>query len=202
MKNILRIDSSTRMQASHSRGLADSFEAMCREYQMPVSLVHRDLVTTDLPHTSQAFIEAMFTPKEERSSGMNETLALSDTLIAELKMAETIMISVPMFNFTIPSSLKAYIDHISRVGETFTMDESGFTGLLTGKKLVILAAYGADFSQMRGMDFVEPYLKSVFGFLGFEEMHFFALEGTSMLDEVALGEKKRVIEENFSGMFS
>jgi len=114
-------------------------------------------------------------------------------MIEELKSADTIMISVPMFNFTIPSVLKAYIDHISRTGETFSMDETGFKGLITGKKLIVVAAYGAEFSQMKAMDFVEPYLKSIFGFLGFEDINYFCLEGTSMLSAEELAQRSDAI---------
>ncbi len=135
----------------------------------------------------------MYTPIENRDTNINNTLSLSDILIAELKNADTIVLSTPMYNFGIPSSLKAYIDHISRVGDTFAMDENGFTGLITGKKLVICAAYGAVFDEMKQMDFVEPYLKSLFGFLGFTDIEYYAIEGTSMLSPEALEEKKAAL---------
>jgi len=198
MKTLLRIDTSTRNTDSHSRDLANRFEEQYKVKHVQTDISYRDLTTSDIPHVSQAFIDAMFTPSESRNDEMKETLVLSAKLIAELKSAETVLLSVPMFNFTIPSVLKAYIDHITRVGETFSMDETGFKGLVTGKKLVIVAAYGADFSEMKAMDFVEPYLKSIFGFLGFTDIHYFAIEGTSMLGADALEEKKELIEEAFS----
>jgi FMN-dependent NADH-azoreductase len=190
MKNLLRIDTSTRKEDSHSKDVANRYEKKYKEKHNDTQVVYRDLSETNVPHVTQAFIEAMYTPKENRDDSTHKTLALSDALISEVKNADTIVISTPMYNFGVPSSLKAYIDHISRVGETFAMDESGFTGLVTGKKLVIIAAYGALFDEMKQMDFVEPYLKSLFGFLGFTDIEYYAIEGTSMLSPEVLEEKK------------
>ncbi|HIP46096.1 MAG TPA: FMN-dependent NADH-azoreductase [Campylobacterales bacterium] len=193
MKQLLKIDTSTRGVDSHSQELADTYSKIWQETYTDAKVISRDLSDGSIPHLTQDIITSMFTPKEQRTVQNHETLALSDTMIGELKSADTIMISVPMFNFTIPSVLKAYIDHISRKDETFSMDETGFKGLITGKKLIIVAAYGADFSQMKAMDFVEPYLKSIFGFLGFEDINYFALEGTSMLGTEELTQRKDAI---------
>ncbi|HFU75843.1 MAG TPA: FMN-dependent NADH-azoreductase [Arcobacter sp.] len=198
MKRLLRIDTSTREENSHSRDLANSFEEKYKVKYVQAEVKYRNLGTSNIPHVSQAFIDAMFTPNESRTKEMHETLTLSNELITEFKNADTILLSVPMFNFSIPSVLKAYIDHITRVGETFSMDETGFQGLVTGKKLVIVAAYGAEFSEMKAMDFVEPYLKSIFGFLGFTNISYFAVEGTSMLSEEVLEERKLLIKEGFA----
>ncbi len=198
MQTLLKIDTSTRQDASHSRDLANRYITQWETIHNDAKIIHRDLVQTDIPHVTQPFIEAMYTPIENRDETTHATLSLSDTLIAELKECDTVLLSVPMFNFAVPSRLKAYIDHISRVGETFSMDEHGFTGLLTGKKLVICAAYGADFTQMKAMDFVEPYLKSLFGFLGFIDIEYYAIEGTSMLSEDELENKKAQLEKQFS----
>jgi len=197
VKKLLKIDTSTRKEASHSRDVANRYEKQWKERHPDAQIIYRDLSTTELPHLSQAFIEAMFTPTTDRNGEMKETLMLSDILIAELKNADTILLSLPMFNFSIPSSLKAYIDHISRVGETFLMDENGFTGLLTGKKLIIVSAYGAVFDEMKAMDFVEPYLKSLFGFLGFDDIEYYSIEGTSMLSAEVLEEKKNILISSF-----
>ncbi len=197
MKKLLRIDTSTRKNDSHSRDLANRYEKKWKEKNSDNVIINRDLSETKLPHLTQPFIDAMFTAKDERNTSMNETLRDSAILIEELKSADTILLSLPMYNFGIPSSLKAYIDHITRVGETFTMDENGFTGLVTGKKLVIFSAYGAVFDEMKQMDFVEPYLKSLFGFLGFTDIEYYAIEGTSMLSSDVLEEKK----EALSGLF-
>ena len=195
---LLKIDTSTRKTDSHSRDLANRYELKWKAENTKGTVVYRDLSTSEVPHINQAFIEAMFTLKENRDASMHEVLDFSDKLIVELKEADTILLSVPMFNFTVPSILKAYIDHISRVGETFAMDENGMHGLLTGKKLVIVAAYGAEFTEMKAMDFVKPYMKSLFGFLGFTDISYFAIEGTSMLSSEVLEERKNLIEKEFN----
>ncbi len=188
MKTLLRIDTSTRGEQSHSIDLANGIlKKIENEYGV---ITKRDLTKTDLPHVTQEFIEAMYTHKEKRTKRMNETLATSDAIIQELKDADAILISVPMFNFGVPSLFKAYIDHITRVGETFAMGEYGMVGLLKNKKVFIAASYGADFSNMKAMDFVEPYMKSIFGFLGIEDVTYLAIEGTSTLNEEAIQKKK------------
>jgi len=197
VKRLLRIDTSTRKDDSHSKDLANRYEAHYKNIHSDTKVCYRDLSQSDIPHISQSFIEAMFTPIADRNPSMQNTLQLSDMLIREIKDAETILLSVPMYNFSIPSSLKAYIDHISIVGETFSMDENGFTGLLTGKKLVICAAYGALFDEMKQMDFVEPYLKSLFGFLGFTDIEYYTIEGTSMLSSDVLEENKDALVKEF-----
>ncbi len=197
MKHLLKIDTSTRANDSHSRDLANRYEKHWKAMHADTAVTYRDLAQTNIPHVTQSFIGAMFTPTDNRDGNMNETLALSNKLIAELKKASTVLLSVPMFNFSVPSVLKAYIDNVSRVGETFNMDESGFTGLLTGKKLVICAAYGAEFSQMKSMDFVEPYLKSLFGFLGFTDIEYYVIEGTSMLEGEELEKNKVELAKQF-----
>ena len=188
MKTLLRIDTSTRGKQSHSIDLANGvLNKIKNEYDV---ITERDLTKTDLPHLTQEFIEAMYTHKEQRTEKMNETLATSDALIQELKDADAILLSVPMFNFGIPSLLKAYVDHVTRVGETFAMGEQGMVGLLKNKKVFIAASYGANFSNMKAMDFVEPYMKSLFGFLGIDDVTYVAIEGTSMLDAEAIQKKR------------
>ena len=190
MKKLLKIDTSTRGNDSHSRGLANMITQKHMQKYPNTEIVYRDLSTTHIPHLTQEFINAIYTPQEERNVQMNETLSLSEELINELREADSIILSLPMYNFGIPSLLKAYIDHVTRVGETFSMDENGFIGLITGKKLTIIAAYGADFTQMKDMDFVKPYLMSLFGFLGFKEIEYLGLEGTTMFSSEEIQEKK------------
>lgn len=198
MKTLLRLDSSTRGEASHSKNLAKKYADMWLSVNSEREIIYRDLYETNVPHLTQKFIEAMYTPAVNRDDNMRNTLILSDLLIAELKEADIILLSVPMYNFSVPSSLKAYIDHISRIGETFSMDDNGFSGLITEKKLVIIASYGALFDEMKQMDFVEPYLKSFFGFLGFTEIEYFSIEGTSILQENVLIAKEEVLLQRFN----
>lgn len=197
MINLLRIDTSTRGSDSHSRSLADALEQGLQQKEPELTLIKRDLVETDLPHVNQDFINAIFTPKDERTKEMKNILIMSDQLISELKEADIILLSTPMFNFSVPSRLKAYIDHISRIGETFSMDEKGLKGLLINKKLIIASSSGSEFTEMKQMDFLEPYLNSVFGFLGINDIEYFALEGSNMLSPDTLNKKKSSLLEAF-----
>jgi len=191
MKKLLRIDSSTRGDDSHSRSLADMVEASWREKYKDLQTISKDLSKIDIPHLSQAYIEATFIPEEDRTPEINKLLSLSNNFIAEIKSADLVIVSVPMFNFSIPSNLKAYIDYISRSGETVIIDETGYRGLLTNKKLVIASAYASGHTQkIKEMDFVGPYLKTVFGFLGFDDVKYLALGGTAVFSPKELHDKK------------
>jgi len=153
-------------------------------------VVHRDLAAAPLPHLDGATIGAFFTPAEARSDEQRGLIAASEQVIAELRAADTIVLGVPMHNFGIPSTLKAWIDHAARAGETFQYTENGPVGLLEGKKVYVLSAHGGDYSEgspAAAMDFVTPYLKAVLGFLGLTDVDFVAAHG------VAMGERDEIL---------
>ena len=193
---LLHIDSSPRLQGSHSRNVA---QGIADKLQATHKTTYTDLTTMDLPHISQEYIEATFVAKEERTEETAKILSIGDTFIKDIQSADTVLISLPMYNFGIPSTLKAYIDYISRMGETFTLDMETLTttGLLTNKKLILIAAYGLEFSEIKSMDYVEPYLKSLFGFLGFEDITYLTIEGTSVLAPKRIKEKEASLVESF-----
>lgn len=183
MTHILRIDASSRIDDSHSRKYADLFMNSWLRAHPDDVLVVRDLVHSPLPHISNATIAGFYTPPELCSAEMKSATALSDDLIAELREADLLLISTPMYNFSLPSALKAWVDQIVRIGHTFSYSpEKGFSGLLSGKRAIIVAAYGVSFSNesMRPMDFLTPYIKALLGFLGFESVEVIVLEGTSI----------------------
>jgi len=190
---LLRIDTSTRIHDSHSRKVADEFQKQWKSINPAGKVVHRDLVKNPPPHLSDLTIQGFYTPEEAKTPELKDALKLSDEFIAELKASDTVVISLPMYNFGIPSSLKAYIDHISRVNQTFEITEQGaFKPLIsTVRKIVFITATGAVFSnpQMQALDFMTPYLKTIFGFLGITNMQVLAIEGSSM-DPVAFEESK------------
>ncbi|MEM9004257.1 MAG: NAD(P)H-dependent oxidoreductase [Cyanobacteria bacterium P01_F01_bin.86] len=184
MVQILRIDSSSRLQGSHSRELADFFQATWLQQYPDDEVIRRDLVAVPIPHITETTIAGYYTPQEQHTEAMQAATALSDELIAELMAADVLLLSVPMYNFSIPSSLKAYIDQIVRVGYTFDMDpERGFYGLVENKQAFVTVAYGAA-GYLEGpfsaMNFLEPYLEALLGFLGIKDIKFFAVEGTSV----------------------
>ena len=197
MTRLLRIDASSRTEDSYSRKLADEFVDRWLKTHPNDELVVRDLVRYPVPHIAQQTITAFYTPEEQLNEDLNKAAALSDELIAELKAAELVLISAPMYNFSLPSSLKAWVDHIVRMGHTFSYTpENGFTGLLSGKRAVIFTATGAVYSNddLRAMDFLTPYLKTLLSFLGFASIDVITVEGTS-IDEAALAASKTAAQK-------
>lgn len=183
MKTLLRIDSSIRTEGSHSRALADFFEAEWKQKNPDGQVVKRDLATTNIPHISQETITAFYTPKEHYTQAEKDIVALSDILVEELHQANDLLISSPLYNLSTPSTLKAYLDHIIRTGVSFRMDEEGnYHGLLSMDSAFIITAKGANYkgTLMEYMDFQEPYLKAVTRFVGIEIDQIFSLEGTAI----------------------
>lgn len=134
------------------------------------------------PHLEEAHLAAFFTPAENRNADNVEAIRHSDEAIEELKNADIIVIDVPFYNFGIPSTLKAWIDHIARAGVTFKYGENGPQGLIQGKKVYLAVASGGIYSEgpMKAYDFATPYLKSVLAFMGMTDVSVFRAEGVSM----------------------
>jgi FMN-dependent NADH-azoreductase len=184
MSNVLLIHSSVFGEKSQSLGLARDF---LKRYPHR-SLVERKLSPQTMPHLDGETFAAMITPAGELDGRQQAAVALSDELIAEVEAADTIVLAAPMYNFSIPSTLKAWIDHVARRGRTFRYSEKGPEGLLKGKKVFVLAARGGVYSNgapAAVLDFQEPYLRAVLGFLGLTDVTFVHLEGLSMGPEAA-----------------
>jgi FMN-dependent NADH-azoreductase len=182
MTNLLRIDTSARTNDSHSRRLADHFLDRWLQTHPEHQVVRRDLAVEPPPHINNDTIIGFYTPADQVTDTVRGVTAYSDLLISELRAADLLLLSVPMYNFSIPSTLKAWIDHISRIGETFESDPSrGFVGLLQGKRAVVTSSAGAVISKqpMVSFDFVTPYLKALFTFLGFSTVDILNLEGSN-----------------------
>jgi FMN-dependent NADH-azoreductase len=176
MTQLLKIDASSRNGGSHSRELADAFTAEWRKAHPAGRVVVRDLVAKPIPHISDATIAGFYTPEAQRDTPLKQALALSDELIAEVMAADTILVSAPIYNFTVPSALKAWIDQVSRIGVTFSFDGKSFEGLVKGKRVYFALAYGLPAEP--ATDMLRPYLQLLFGFLGMTEMNFITVEGT------------------------
>lgn len=186
MANILRIDSSARSTDSVSREMTDHFiESWLKNHPADVVTV-RDLVKAPPPHISEMTIGGFYTPVDQQTPELKAAVALSDELIDELENADILVISAPMYNFGIPSSLKAYIDQIVRVGRTFVADENGLKGLVSGKKVFILTARGSVYSEgpLAAYDQLVPYLSTILGFLGMTDVSYINTEGTTSGPEV------------------
>lgn len=178
--NILRINSSARTDGSVSRELSDLLtQALAGDSGQ---VVVRDLAAQPVPQVNVDWVGANFTDPAERSDGQRETLKGSDELIAELHAADHIVIGVAMYNFSIPSSLKAWIDNVARARETFKYTEDGPEGLLTGKTVwMVMASGGARLDSEA--DFATPYLRFILGFLGITDVRVINGMGWPFLEE-------------------
>lgn len=181
MTNILTLSGSPKTEGSVSRDLIERFVDKWRA-ENTASVVARDVGTTPPPHLDEATIGAFYTPEDARSDDQQARIAFSDELVGELEAADVIVIGAPMHNFGLPSGLKAWIDHVARVGRTFKYTENGPEGLLTGKKVYVLTARGGDYSESspaHAMDHQAPYLRTVLGFLGLDDVTFIHAQGVA-----------------------
>jgi FMN-dependent NADH-azoreductase len=171
---VLAINSSGRRDGSITRELTSDLVAALRDRHGAIQLTRRD-VGTGLPFVDAAWIEANFTPDESRTQEHFASLALSDELVEELKTADAIVIGVPVYNFSIPAALKAWIDMVSRARLTFRYTENGPVGLLAGKKAYVVVATGG--VPVGGpMDFATPYLRHALAFLGITDVEVVAAD--------------------------
>ncbi|WP_299898200.1 NAD(P)H-dependent oxidoreductase [uncultured Aquimarina sp.] len=194
---LLRIDASSRIENSDSRKMADLFQKQWQQKNPNSTLVARDIINTPIPHIQQKTIEGFYTPTDQLSDDLSKAIRLSDTLIAELKEADILLISTPMYNFSIPSALKAWIDHIVRINSTFGVnEEGGFYGKIEGLKAYIITSAGAvyDSQEMKALDFLQPYLQTVLGLIGITDITFLPLEGTTMNEEIFVKTKESAEE--------
>ncbi|WP_083100849.1 FMN-dependent NADH-azoreductase [Pseudophaeobacter leonis] len=185
---VLHIDSSARTESSVTRSLSAEITARLT----PERIIRRDLATP-LPLLDAAWIGANFTPADQRSEAQNKLLALSDTLIAELQQADTLVIGTPIYNFSVPSTLKAWIDLVARAGVTFKYSESGPIGLLTGKRAIIAVASGGT-QAGSDIDFATTYLRHVLGFIGITDVELVAADQLSMDEAGSMARAKTAIK--------
>ncbi|MEO0750937.1 MAG: NAD(P)H-dependent oxidoreductase [Pseudomonadota bacterium] len=189
---VLHIDSSARTDGSISRDMTRTIVAR----QPDAQVITRDIGTTPVPQITQDWVGASFTPEDARSTVQKEVLALSDTLVNELIAADTIVIGAPMYNFSIPAALKAWIDQVARPGRTFNYTSDGPLGLLQGKRVIVVAATGG-VPMGSDMDFAGPYLKFVLGFLGLTDVTIVAADGANADEAAARAKAQTAIDELF-----
>jgi FMN-dependent NADH-azoreductase len=177
--NILQINSSARSQGSYSTRLAGTVAERLVEQHPGAQIIVRDLGRTPHPMLDESALGALFTPAEQRTPEQVARVALDDALIAEIQAADVLVIGVPMYNFSIPTLLKNWIDAIARAGVTFTYTETGPQGLLKGKKAYVVQASGGIHSHSP-TDLITPYLRTFLGFIGIVDVEFVYAEGLSM----------------------
>ena len=175
MTHILHIKSSIRGEESVSNALGNKLVARLKDAHQ-AQVTTRDLSNNDLPFIDAERFAAHLTPYAERSSEQNELASIADTLIDELKAADVIVFSVPIYNFSVPATVKAWADLVARAGTTFEYTANGPKGLLTGKKAYIAAASGGT-PVGSDMDYMTSWLKFFLGFLGIETVGTVAADG-------------------------
>ena len=182
MANILYINSSARNSGSISRQVTGEFVAKLQASQPGSLVVERDVAANPIPHLDEQKLGAFFTPADKRSAEQQALVKVSEELIAEVNAADIIVIGAPMYNFSITSTLKTWIDHVARAGVTFKYTETGPVGLIQGKKVYVFTSRGGVYSEgpAKVMDFHETYLRAVLGFIGMTDITFVHSEGLGM----------------------
>ncbi|RZJ65816.1 MAG: FMN-dependent NADH-azoreductase [Flavobacterium sp.] len=195
---ILNILSSINGEASNSKKVVDAINDKILQKYPDASILVKDLAKTPLPHLEAAHLEAFYA-SDNLPDHYESNIFHSDTAIAEIKNADAIVIAVPFYNFTIPGTLKSWIDQITRAGVTFSYGETGPIGLLQNKKVYLAYASAGIYSvePMKNMDFAEPYLRSILGFLGLTDITSFRMEGIKVpgISENAFEKVKSEIEK-------
>jgi len=187
MATLLQIKTSLSGSGNANR-LVDAFVVQWRAKHPEDRIITRDLTRKPVPHLDEATFTGFFTPAEQRKPEQQAAVRRSDELIAELLAADVVVLGVPMYNFGIPSTLKAWIDHVARAGITFKYTENGPVGLVQDKHVFVLAARGGVHSGTP-QDTQTAYLSNVLGFLGMTDVSFIYAEG------LALGEAAKAQAE-------
>lgn len=182
--NVLRIDTSGRTDGSSTRALTDDLIGAMQGRYNDLNVVRRDLAL-GMPHVDQQWIEANFTPEGERTSRQKETLSFSDSLVAELKEADAVIIGIPIYNFGVPAALKAWVDMIARARLSFRYTENGPIGMLNGKKAYLVVASGGVGIDSE-LDFATPYIRQALSFVGITDTEVIAADQQMMRGEDAL----------------
>lgn len=199
---ILHLISSPRGEASMSIKLGNAIIERLQAENAASTLTVHNLTKTPFPHLEEVHLASFFSPAENHTPELVEAIKQSDAAIAELKNADVIVIGVPMYNFGIPSTLKTWIDHIARAGQTFRYTEKGPEGLIKNKKVYLAIATGGVYSEspMKAFDFTESYLRTTLGFLGMTDITVFRVEGLSKPDlkEHALDKALQNVKDEFA----
>jgi FMN-dependent NADH-azoreductase len=198
MAHLLHMDASPRGERSHSRRMTKDFVEQWRQVHPNDTVTYRDIGRSSIPHVDEPWIAAAFSPPEQHTPELRAAICLSDQLVDEFLAADVYVIGVPMYNFSVPSSFKAYIDQIVRFGRTVAFEPNEvanvFKPLVLGKKMFIIASRGDSGYRPGGqyevMNHHDPYLATVFGFMGITDITFVYVEndeygGTKLAESIA-----------------
>jgi FMN-dependent NADH-azoreductase len=170
-RTVLHIDASARFAASVSRKLS----ARVVESLGADRVIHRDLAAEPVPHVTEDWTRGAYIPEADRTPEQKTALAISDALVAELQAADVVVIGTPVYNFTVPAALKAWMDQVARAGVTFRYTENGPEGLLKGKRAILAVASGGTEIGSE-IDFLTPYARFFLGFIGITEVEVVAAD--------------------------
>ncbi len=179
MSHVLVIESSARQQGSVSRELTAQFIAQWHAAHPADQVTVRDLAVEQVPHLDINLLGGWMTPADQQTDAEKAALARSNKLTDELLAADVLVLAAPMYNFTIPSTLKAWLDHVLRARVTFKYTETGPQGLLSGKRAYVLTTRGGIYAGS-SMDHQEPYLRQALGFIGIHDVSFIHAEGLNL----------------------
>ena len=178
-KNVLAITSSIFGEHGESSKLV---ERLVKRFEAQGAKIARRNVTQNIPHVDAARFKALTSPADQLDDAQRSVVAFSNALIAELQAADTIILAAPMYNFSIPSQLKSYFDHVARAGITFKYTEQGPVGLLQNKKVYVMTSRGGFYKDTPN-DLETPYLKNLLGFLGLTNLEIIYVEGIGISAE-------------------
>ena len=192
-QNILYLSSSLRGSDSQSSQMAEEFIALRKAAGQDIAVTHRDLNAAPLPHIDGERFGAFTTPADSRTAAQAAIVAESDALIQQLKEADELVVALPMYNLGVPSTFKAWIDHVARAGETFRYTENGPVGLVSDKPVTVLAARGGQYVGTE-MDTQTLYIRHIFGLMGISNVHFIYAEGLNMGEQQAADARRQARE--------
>lgn len=188
MGSLLFVTASLMGDKSQSRQVANDYVAAVRAAHPGLAVVERHLTPDNTPHLGMDALAGLGASADARTPAQSAAVAFADSIIEEVEAADTIVLAVPMYNFSVPSTLKAWLDHLARAGRTFKYSANGPEGQLQGKRVIVVESRGGFYtgdSPAKGMDFQEPYLRAIFGFLGITDVSFVQVEGQAIGPDVA-----------------
>lgn len=192
MPTLLRIDASPRGNASYSRRIGDTFTDAWKAAHSGGTVTERDLSANQPSYVDIQWIQGAYSAPDQQTDAHKAALKLSDTYIADVEAADEILITTPLYNFSIPAVLKAWIDHLVRAGKTFQYVDGNFKGLLQDKKVTVVIAAGGKYQEtpLEQLDYATPYLKFIFGFMGITSVRFVDAGGVNVFPHQGKSEEQ------------
>src|SRR5476651_1643058 len=194
MSTILVITSSPRGERSVSRTLTLSFARHWTQRHGQDTVLLRDIGHHPVPHVTEPWVVGAFAPADTQTPESKAAIAVSDQLVEEFLSADRYVFGVPMHNFNIPSTFKAYIDQIVRAGKTYAVGPNGYEGLVKGKKALFITSSGGSYAPgtpMAAYNFQEPYLRVIFGFIGLTDLQFIAADSMNLGEDAATHSREK-----------